>query len=96
MTTHVFAQMIIKDHDALARYRDKAGAALARHGGSVVSAGPVATVLEAAGAAPDTVALLSFPSTDAAEAWRNDPDLADVHALRNKAGASTIIVVPSA
>ena len=42
------------------------------------------------------VALLAFPSKDAAEAWRGDPDLEPVHALRNKAGESTIVVVPTA
>ena len=32
---------------------------------------------------PKAIVLLSFPSKAAAQAWRNDPELQDIHAMRN-------------
>ncbi|WP_428526856.1 DUF1330 domain-containing protein [Roseibium sp.] len=95
MTTHALAMITITDRELLGAYREKAPAALARHGGALVTVDPEPIVLEAAGDAPNIAALLSFPDADAAKAWINDPDLADVHALRNEGGRSTIVVIPN-
>jgi len=95
MTVQAIVLLNINDMETMKKYREKAGEALAKHGGRVVSAGPVSIVLEAAGDAPDVIALLEFPSVEKAQAWRNDPELANVHALRNKAGKSTIVIIPS-
>lgn len=94
MTVQAFAMITVTDKETLGAYREKAAEALAKHGGSVVAADPEPLVLEAANDAPNITALLSFPTTDAAKAWREDPDLADIHALRNKGGKSTIVVLP--
>jgi len=93
MTVHAIVQMTISNPDSLARYREVAGEALARHGGKVESAAPSPRVLEGTLPAPDLVAILSFPSKDSALAWIGDPDLAEVHALRNNAGKSSVILV---
>lgn len=95
MTVQALAMITVTDKEALGAYRDKAADALARHGGSVVAADPEPLVLEAAVDAPNVVALLAFPNSDAAKAWREDPELADIHALRNKGGKSTIVVLPA-
>lgn len=95
MTTHALALITITDRERLGAYREKAPAALARHGGVLVTVDPDPIVLEAAEETPNIAALLSFPDADAAKAWINDPDLADVHALRNKGGKSTIVVIPN-
>lgn len=94
MTVQALAMITVTDKETLGAYREKAADALAKHGGSVVAADPEPLVLEAANDAPNITALLSFPTTDAAKAWREDPDLADIHALRNKGGKSTIVVLP--
>ncbi|WP_421982266.1 DUF1330 domain-containing protein [Roseibium sp.] len=94
MTVQALAMITVTDRETLGAYREKAADALAKHGGSVVAADPEVTVLEAAGDAPNIAALLSFPSVEAAKAWREDPSLADIHALRNKGGKSTIVVLP--
>ncbi|WP_029066292.1 DUF1330 domain-containing protein [Labrenzia sp. DG1229] len=94
MTVQALAMITVTDKETLGAYREKAAEALAKHGGSVVAADPEPLVLEAANDAPNITALLSFPTTDAAKAWREDPDLADIHALRNKGGKSTIVVLP--
>lgn len=94
MTVQALAMITVTDREALGAYREKAADALARHGGSVVAADPEPLVLEAANDAPNVVALLAFPNAEAAKAWREDPELADIHALRNRGGKSTIVVLP--
>ena len=90
---YAYAELTINNPNALAEYRDVAGEALAKHGGKVEAAAKEFTVLDGKPDAPDTAALLSFPSKDAALAWANDPDLADVHALRRSAGGSDILLL---
>lgn len=85
--------MTISNKDSLSAYREKAGDALAKHGGSVLSAAPSPTVFEGDISAPDMAAVLSFPDRDSALAWINDPELTDVHALRRGAGNSAIVLV---
>ncbi len=95
MTIQALALITVTNKETLARYRDLAGDALAKHGGKVVAGDPAPTVLETAFEAPTLAALLSFPSVEAATAWRQDPALADIHALRNSGGKSTIVVLPA-
>ncbi|MEP3049621.1 MAG: DUF1330 domain-containing protein [Roseibium sp.] len=95
MNIQALALITVADKDTMGRYREKAADALAKHNGNVVAADPAPVVLEAAGDTPNLAALLSFPNLEAAQSWINDPDLADVHALRNKGGKSTIVVLPT-
>lgn len=83
----------ITNPDALASYRERAGAALARHGGKVETATPAATALDGTPDIPDVAALLSFPDAAAARAWIDDPDLAELHGLRRSAGSSEILLL---
>lgn len=92
MTTHAIAMLRVTNRDSLALYREQAGAALARHGGEVVQATPEPKILEGSPTLPDIMALLRFPDRASAEAWRADPDLADVHALRVGSGTSEILL----
>lgn len=94
MTVQALAMITVTDKESLGAYREKAAEALAKHGGSVIATEPAPLVLEAASEKPDMAALLSFPNADAAKAWREDPTLANIHALRNKGGKSTIVVLP--
>ncbi|KZM47522.1 DUF1330 domain-containing protein [Labrenzia sp. OB1] len=94
MTVQAIALITITDRETLSTYRDKAAEALARHGGSLIVVDPDPQVLEAAGEKPDIAALMSFPNLESARAWREDPDLAATHALRNKGGKSTIVMLP--
>ena len=83
----------IDNPESMAAYREKAGDALAKHGGTLESASREPTALEGSLAAPDLAGVLSFPDKDAALAWINDPELAQVHALRRGAGDSSIILI---
>ncbi|WP_417684572.1 DUF1330 domain-containing protein [Roseibium sp.] len=95
MTVQALALITVTDKEVLGKYREVAGQALAKHGGKVIAGDPAPTVLEAAFEAPTLAALLSFPSVEAAKAWREDPALGDIHALRNSGGKSTIVVLPA-
>ena len=90
---YAYVALTITNPKSLAAYREKAGAALAIYGGSVVSATKEPMVLDGAPTLPDMAVILSFPDRDAALGWINDPDLADVHALRRGAGGSDAILL---
>lgn len=94
MTVQALALITVTDRETLTTYRDQAADALAKHGGALLTVDPSPVVLETVGETPDVTALLSFPTEDAAHAWINDPALADIHALRNKGGNSTIVMIP--
>lgn len=90
---YAYVALTITNPDSLAAYREKAGAALAKYDGTVVSASKETTVLEGTPTLPDMAAILSFPDRDSALGWINDPELADVHALRRGAGRSDTILL---
>jgi uncharacterized protein (DUF1330 family) len=90
---YAYASLTVTDPEALANYREKAGAALAKHGGKVEVATAAARAIDGAPVIPDAAALLSFPDAESALAWSNDPTLADVHTLRRSAGASDIVLL---
>jgi uncharacterized protein (DUF1330 family) len=90
---YAYASLTITNPSALDAYREKAGAALARHGGKVEAATGAARAIDGSPSIPDAAALLSFPNSEAALAWVDDPDLAEVHNLRRSAGASDIVLL---
>lgn len=90
---YAYAKLTVTTPEILAQYRDKAGPALAKHGGAVVQAGGDTIVLDGAPDLPDVAAILSFPDKDSALAWINDPELVEVHNLRRGAGASDIVLL---
>lgn len=90
---YAYAKLTVTNPDALAQYRDKAGPALAKHGGAVVQAGGSAIVLDGTPDLPDVAAILSFPDNNSALAWINDPELTEVHNLRRGAGGSDIVLL---
>lgn len=95
MTQTLIFQMNVTAPETLAEYRAVAAAALQKHGGAVTAASPAPAALDpnGGGAAPGMLAVLSFPDKAAAEAWMNDPALAEVHALRNAAGTGQFWVL---
>ena len=83
MAVHVIGLMkTMKDPETFAKYREGAAAALAKHGGKVVSSTPNPDQIEGTDEKLAALVILEFPGAEAAKAWRNDPDLASTHALR--------------
>lgn len=93
MTIYCVAQAKDINKDALAKYREHAPAALKKHGGALVISTTNLTALEGTTDHNDAVVLLSFPTEEAALAWRHDKELAHVHDLRNSAANWTIQVL---
>lgn len=90
---YAYVHLKITDKEPLGQYREVAGAALAKHGGELVSASPTVTALEGDLELPNMAAILSFPDKEAVLSWINDPELVDVHALRRASGQSSIHLV---
>ncbi|KAJ57531.1 hypothetical protein ACMU_03215 [Actibacterium mucosum KCTC 23349] len=91
----VYATVYLKitDPEAFDAYRGKAADALAKHGGSAVVSSKTPTMLDTGLEQPSVGVLLSFPTKEAALAWRQDPDLQEVHQLRNAAGQCSILLL---
>ncbi len=94
MPSYAVIQLIETDTEALAEYRAVAGAALKKHGGAPLAGGPGSEVLEDFGAGSTANVIVTFPDAEAARAWINDVDLADVHAMRRKGARTTITLLP--
>lgn len=80
----------MKDEAAFAEYRKSAAGAIAKHGGALVAPPSKPVVLDGAGEIPAFITLLSFPTKEAAQAWRDDPELIDLHSQRNAGIEATI------
>lgn len=93
MSHKILALITVENKEALAKYREGAGAAIAKHGGAVLSAAPVSETYEEGSNKPSMFALIEFPNKAAAQAWHNDPELKDLHDLRRSSGQSTIFDV---
>lgn len=90
---YAYVKLSVTNPDSIAAYREHAGAALARHGGAVVTSSKDLQALEGQPDCGDIATILSFPDRDTAFAWINDPELTDVHALRRNAGQSDILLL---
>lgn len=93
MSHKILALITVENKEAIAKYREGAKDALAKHGGAVLSAAPISDTYEEGTNKPSSFALIEFPNKEAAQAWHNDPELQDLHALRRSSGQSTIFDV---
>lgn len=94
MTHYVVVQLAPKDQETLQQYYQVGGAAVKKHGGYPIAGGPDKAVLEDNGGGTSAHVLLAFPDAGSATAWIEDPDLAEVHALRRKGAHTTITLLP--
>lgn len=78
-----YAQNLNKE--ALQEYGKYAGEALKKHGGTLLAKSASPAILDGE-TASDLAIILSFPTEENALSWRNDPELAKVHHLRNASG----------
>jgi uncharacterized protein (DUF1330 family) len=82
MPAYLIAQVKVTDDAWVPEYAAKTHEIAARHGGKYLSRSANITTLE--GTPPDTtlIALVEFPSVDAAKAFANDPDYAPLAKAR--------------
>ena len=90
---YAFVQITITDPEVFGEYAKAAGPALAKYGAKPEAVSSEPTRLEGETAAPTRAVLLSFPDKEAALGWINDPDFADIHALRRNSGQSEITLI---
>jgi len=90
---HAYVQLTITNPDSFAAYREKAGAALARHGAQVVQSSRDLSAIEGTPELSEVGVILSFKDADTARAWINDPSLAETHQLRRNAGTCNITLL---
>ena len=94
MTHYALVTMVVKDADKLSQYLAVGGPAVAKHSGKPVAGGPNAMALQEPHG-PTRGVVLAFPSPENVTQWLEDPELADVHALRDAAADVTILSLPS-
>ena len=84
MPAIMIARITVRDADRMQAYGAAAGPTVAAHGGEFVARGKYAASLLGDGAAP-TVAVIRFPSVDAAQAWFASPEYQALAELRSAA-----------
>lgn len=90
---YAVVHLTVTEPDTFAGYASKAGPALQKWGAAPIAMTTEPTRLDGDGPLPGRVVLLSFPDKEAALGWINDPEFADVHALRRASGdISTILI----
>lgn len=94
MAHYALVTLVVKDQAKLADYLKVGGPAVMKHEGKAIAGGPQAQALQTPHGETKGV-VLEFPSADHITAWLDDPELADVHALRNEAADTTILSLPS-
>lgn len=94
MTHFALITLVVKDAQKLVAYQAVGGAAVAKHGGTPIAGGPQTKALQQPHGTTKGV-VLKFPSADHVEQWLNDPELAEVHSLRDAAADVTILSMPA-
>jgi uncharacterized protein (DUF1330 family) len=94
MSHYALVTMVIKNDEKLAQYLAVGGPAVAKHSGRPIAGGPAAEALQQPHGTTRGV-VLEFPAADNIAAWLHDPELADVHALRDAAADVTILSLPA-
>lgn len=94
MTHYALITLVIKDLEKLAEYYAVGGPAVAKHNGKPIAGGPKTTALQQPHG-PTRGVVLQFPSADHITRWLEDPELVEVHALRDAAADVTILSLPA-
>lgn len=93
MTHYALVTLVVKDAEKLAEYYAVGGPAVAKHKGKPIAGGPGTMALQQPHG-PTKGVVLQFPSADHITQWLEDPELAEVHALRDAAADVTILSLP--
>jgi len=94
MAAYIVAQLDVKNTDWQKAYGPKAGALVQKHGGKVIAgAGYALERLEGKQPLPSVMFILEFPSMEQAKAWYNDPEYAQLIALRQTGADANIVVL---
>lgn len=90
---HAIVRLTVEKPAVFEGYAAKAGAGLAKWGAAPVAVTAAPELIEGKGPLPGRIVILSFPDRQAALGWINDPELAEVHALRRASGPGEIALL---
>ena len=85
MAAYSITDVEVLDADALARYREVAGPAVARYGGRFLVRGAEPVVAEDEWPSGQRVNVIEFPSIEQLKAWYDSPEYAAARAIARKA-----------
>jgi len=94
MAHYAIVVLVVKDPDALAEYFKVGAQGVAKHSGRAFAGGPNLEVLSNPFGSTKGV-ILEFPTAQHVTDWLEDPELKDVHDLRNLGADVTILSMPS-
>ena len=95
LAAYLVANVTVRDAEKMEAYAAAAGPTLAAHGGELILDGRLAETLSGAWNAPG-VALVRFPSVEAAQKWHNSPEYKALAPLRASAADMDIALFASA
>ena len=93
MPAYVVAYVMVTDPPSMGAYASQVEAVTESFGGRYLFAGTGAEVLEGDWA-QDGMAIIEFPSREAAQRWYDSPEYAPLKALRQAAGPTALVLTP--
>lgn len=93
MAAYLIAQVKVTDDAWIPDYAAKVHDIAAKHGGKYLSRSASLTPLEGEAPDADVIALIEFPSVEAAQAFAGDPDYAPFAKARKDGTVSSLFVV---
>jgi len=91
MSAYIISDVAIRDVEALAEYRSRAAASIARHGGRYLVRSGAVECLE--GDWQPNIIVVEFPDAASARRWYRSPEYAVALALRDRALTRNLILV---
>jgi uncharacterized protein (DUF1330 family) len=95
MPAYVLAWVTVTDPESMGRYAAEVTAVTERYGGRYLFSGPGAKALEGDWDA-DGIAIIEFPTEEAARRWYDSPEYAPLRTLRQAAGPTSLLITPDA
>jgi uncharacterized protein (DUF1330 family) len=95
MPAYVVVDIEVTDPSKYERYKELAGAAVAKHGGRYLARGGKTEVLEGSWQ-PKRFVILEFPSVEKARAWWDSQDYAEAKAVRQGSSRTSMVVTEGA
>lgn len=92
MSAYMIVDLDIHDADAFAHYRENVPALIAKHGGEYLVRGGDFELIEG-NWQPHRLVMFRFPDRAAIHAFLDDPDYAELEALRHRVADSVVIAV---
>lgn len=92
MTAYMIVDLDVHDQEGFGRYRQGVPALIAKHGGEYLVRGGDFEVIEGDWR-PHRLALFRFPDRQAIRNFFDDPDYADLKALRQRTSETVVVAV---